>query len=151
MDSTWIIAVASAVGGALVGATTSLAGTVWVQRRREKRAARVRMHEELLPEFLSAFGSQRILGPVLRQHVGAEAALDALGRCAVIAGPDEEKLVAVLRRNMNQLTRPRTEAEGPEEFTPDGIYLGGPDRPHERAAFDQACQELEVHLARTIR
>lgn len=152
MEDAWWLALASAVLGAALGALASLGGTVWVQRREMARSARIRMFDELLPTLRENVGSQRFHGVVWVVGDGA-GELDALRRCAVIAGGlggPEDKLVADLRQRVELLTRPRTEAEG-TGMSDDGVYLGSPHRPKEHAAVEEACRELEDRLERKIR
>ncbi len=100
MRDTWLVPFLSAIGGAVVGALAS----VWVHRREVTRSARIRMFDELLPALRAEVGSQRIEGPLFVVSDGARQ-LEALARCAVIAGGRERKLVADLKRGVDDVMR----------------------------------------------
>lgn len=79
----------AALAGAVVGGGASLAGSVLVNRREHVRAARIRLHDELVPALREELPPK--VGFLLDSHF--EEVLEATRRAAVLAGRRSVELV----------------------------------------------------------
>lgn len=84
-----VIALASAFGGAVLGAVAGSLGSYWISRHEHAREVRVEIHRELLPDLLDAVSevSQQAkcdryprMGPIFDQLRELERAVSTIGR-----------------------------------------------------------------------
>lgn len=143
MADTAVVALGSAVFGALVGGAATAVGTYYVGASERRHSARTGIYLVILPEYRNAPAFTIKPSGGIRTKQGV---LDDLLRSAVVAGKDCYRRAAEV-----QVAHERRYPELGMDVDPSDPVPDDPDQDVKQRALDEAVDELDRWLAKKLR